>query len=33
MSTPIKITTPGVYLQASDSPGDRVALPPRGAGA
>lgn len=33
MSTPIKITTPGVYLQASDSPGDRVALPARGAGA
>jgi|GEM_PF-986503 hypothetical protein len=33
MSTPIKITTPGVYLQATTSPGDRVALPDRGAGA
>lgn len=33
MTTPIKITTPGVYLQATASPGDRVALPDRGAGA
>lgn len=33
MSTPIKITAPGVYLQASDASGDRVALPERGAGA
>lgn len=33
MSTPIKITTPGVYLQATTVAGDRVALPDRGAGA
>ena len=33
MSTPIKITTPGVYLEATSSPGDRVELPARGAGA
>ena len=33
MSTPIKITTPGVYLQATTASGDRVALPDRGAGA
>lgn len=33
MSTPIKITAPGVYLQATTSSGDRVGLPDRGAGA
>jgi hypothetical protein len=33
MSTPIKITAPEVHLQATTSPGDRVALPDRGAGA
>jgi hypothetical protein len=33
MSTLIKITAPGVHLQATTSPGDRVALPDRGAGA
>lgn len=33
MSTPIKITAPGVYLQATSSTGDRVALPGRGTGA
>jgi len=33
MSTPIKITSPGVHLQATASPGDRVALPARGSGA
>ncbi len=33
MSTPIKITAPGVYLEATTSAGDRVALPERGAGA
>lgn len=33
MSTPIKITAPGIYLQATTSSGDRVALPARGAGA
>lgn len=33
MSTPIKIQTAGVYLQATTSPGDRVAMPGYGAGA
>jgi len=33
MSTPIKISAPGGYLQATPSSGDRVALPARGAGA
>lgn len=33
MSTPIKVTAPGVYLQATSSSGDRVALPDRGVGA
>jgi len=33
MSTPIKIQTAGVYLQATTSAGDRVALPGYGAGA
>ena len=33
MTIPIKITAPGVYLQATTSPGDRVALPERGTGA
>lgn len=33
MSTPIKISAPGAYLQATSSSGDRVALPARGAGA
>ncbi|MEP4379763.1 MAG: hypothetical protein ABJ215_01180 [Alphaproteobacteria bacterium] len=33
MSTPIKIQTAGVYLEATTSPGDRVALPGYGSGA
>ena len=33
MSTPIKITTPGIYLQATSVSGDRAGLPDRGAGA
>lgn len=33
MSTPIKITAPGVHLQATSAPGDRAALPDFGAGA
>lgn len=33
MSTPIKITAPGVHLQATSTPGDRQALPDVAAGA
>ena len=33
MSTPIKIQTAGVYLQATTSPGDRVEMPGYGVGA
>ena len=33
MSTPIKIQTLGVYLQATTNTGDRIALPGYGAGA
>ncbi|MBT3399071.1 MAG: hypothetical protein HOL07_11160 [Rhodospirillaceae bacterium] len=33
MSTPIKIQASGVYLQATTSTGDRVAMPGYGAGA
>ncbi len=33
MSTPIKIQAAGVYLQATSSAGDRVAMPGFGAGA
>ena len=33
MSTPIKIQSAGVYLQATSSAGDRVAMPGYGAGA
>ena len=33
MSTPIKITAPGVHLEATAATGDRVTLPERGAGA